>query len=125
LHLVKENRVISKDCRSQDKFMHDIHVALSKHYIENLREEVKKGMREKAEQGIYPGRAPLGYRNNSALGNIEVSAENAKGLNQGDNGSSLGEDWRRSQAFYFKAQCKTQTKKYSYKCCIIGRSIKK
>ena len=77
LHLVKENRVISKDCRSQDKFMHDIHVALSKHYIENLREEVKKGMREKAEQGIYPGRAPLGYRNNPATRNIEVSPERA------------------------------------------------
>jgi site-specific DNA recombinase len=77
LHLVKENRVISKDCRSQDKFMHDIHVALSKHYIENLREEVKKGMREKAEQGIYPGRAPLGYRNNPATRNIEVSTEKA------------------------------------------------
>jgi site-specific DNA recombinase len=77
LHLVKENRVISRDCRSQDKFMHDIHVALSKHYIENLREEVKKGMREKAEQGIYPGRAPLGYRNNSAMRIIEISAENA------------------------------------------------
>ena len=77
LHLVKENRVISKDCRSQDKFMHDIHVALSKHYIENLREEVKKGMREKAEQGIYPGRAPLGYRNNPATRNIEVLSEKA------------------------------------------------
>jgi site-specific DNA recombinase len=77
LHLVKENRVISKDCRSQDKFMHDIHVALSKHYIENLREEVKKGMREKAEQGIYPGRAPLGYRNNPATRNIEVLPEKA------------------------------------------------
>jgi DNA invertase Pin-like site-specific DNA recombinase len=58
--------------------MHDIYVALSKHYIENIREEVKKGMREKAEQGIYPGRAPLGYRNNSAMRNIEVSAEKAR-----------------------------------------------
>jgi hypothetical protein len=28
-----------------------------------LKEEVKKGMREKAEQGIYPSRPPLGYRN--------------------------------------------------------------
>jgi len=51
VHLVKEGRVISKDSRSQDKFMHDIHVAVAKHYVENLREEVKKGMREKAEQG--------------------------------------------------------------------------
>jgi site-specific DNA recombinase len=55
IHLVKEGRVIGKDSRSQDKFMHDIHVAVAKHYVENLKEEVKKGMREKAEQGIYPG----------------------------------------------------------------------
>ncbi len=77
LHLVKENRVISKDCRSQDKFMHDIHVAVARNYSENLKEEVKKGMREKAEQGIYPGHAPLGYRNNTATRNIEVAHEKA------------------------------------------------
>src|SRR5271165_165786 len=65
VHLVKEGRVISRNSRSQDKFMHDIHVAVAKNYVENLKEEVKKGMREKAEQGIYPGRAPFGYRNNA------------------------------------------------------------
>jgi len=52
VHLVKEGRVVGKDSRSQDKFMHDIHVAVAKHYVENLKEEVKKGMREKAEEGI-------------------------------------------------------------------------
>ena len=52
IHLVKEGRVIGKESRSQDKFMHDIHVAVAKNYVENLKEEVKKGMREKAEQGI-------------------------------------------------------------------------
>ena len=52
--------MIGKESRSQDKFMHDIPVAVAKHYVENLKEEVKKGMREKAEEGIYPGRAPIG-----------------------------------------------------------------
>jgi DNA invertase Pin-like site-specific DNA recombinase len=77
IHLVKEARVIGKDSRSQDKFMHDIHVAVAKHYVENLKEEVKKGMREKAEQGIYPGRAPLGYRNNPLTRAIDVDSERA------------------------------------------------
>ena len=72
IHLVKEGRVIGKDSRSQDKFMHDIHVAVAKHYLENLKEEVKKGMREKAAQGIYPGRAPFGYRNNSLARSIDI-----------------------------------------------------
>jgi hypothetical protein len=31
--------------------------------VDNLAEEVRKGMREKAEQGIWPLRAPVGYRN--------------------------------------------------------------
>jgi site-specific DNA recombinase len=77
IHLVKEGRVIGKDSRSQDKFMHDIHVAVAKHYVENLKEEVKKGMREKAEEGIYPGRAPVGYRNNSLTRSIDVHSERA------------------------------------------------
>jgi site-specific DNA recombinase len=72
VHLVKEGRVISKNSRSQDKFMHDIHVAVAKNYVENLKEEVKKGMREKAEQGCYPGRAPFGYRNNSVTRTVEI-----------------------------------------------------
>ena len=77
VHLVKEARIIGKDSRSQDKFMHDIHVAVAKHYVENLKEEVKKGMREKAEQGIYPGRAPIGYRNNILTRAIDVDPERA------------------------------------------------
>src|SRR5438552_3289018 len=77
IHLVKEGRVIAKDSRSQDKFMHDIHVAVAKHYSENLREEVKKGMREKAEQGIYPSRPPFGYKNNPATRSIEVDLQRA------------------------------------------------
>jgi len=82
IHLVKEGRVIGKDSRSQDKFMHDIHVAVAKHYVENLKEEVKKGMREKAEQGIYPGRAPIGYRNNSLTRSIDVDPEQASLINR-------------------------------------------
>jgi site-specific DNA recombinase len=54
LHLVKEGIVLDKNSKSKDKFMHDIQVALAKHYIDNLREEVKKGMHEKAKQGMYP-----------------------------------------------------------------------
>lgn len=42
IHLVKEGRVLAKDSHSQDKFMHHIHVAVAKHYSENLREEVNQ-----------------------------------------------------------------------------------
>src|SRR2546426_68580 len=77
IHLVKEGQILSKDAKSQTKLIHGMHLVLARHYIENLREEVKKGMREKAEQGMYPGRAPFGYRNNKAERTIEVHTENA------------------------------------------------
>jgi site-specific DNA recombinase len=80
VHLVKEGRVIGKDSRSQDKFTHDIHVAVARNYSENLREEVKKGMREKAEQGVYPARAPFGYRNDKTTRTIVVDPERTRVL---------------------------------------------
>jgi hypothetical protein len=36
---------------------------MAKNYIDNLSEEARKGMQEKAEQAIWPKVAPLGYRN--------------------------------------------------------------
>jgi site-specific DNA recombinase len=50
-------------------------VVMARNYIENLREEVRKGMLEKAAQGIYPSRPPLGYRNNRLNRTIEVDPE--------------------------------------------------
>jgi DNA invertase Pin-like site-specific DNA recombinase len=78
IHLVKEGQIISKDARSQAKLIRGMQLVLARNYIENLRELVKKGMREKAEQGIYPGRAPLGCRNNKADRTVEVHPENAE-----------------------------------------------
>ncbi len=63
IHLVKEGAVLSGDSKSSEKFMHGIKVLMAKNYTDNLSEETKKGMLEKAEQGIWPSAAPLGYRN--------------------------------------------------------------
>ena len=77
IHLPKEGQIISKDSKSQAKLVHGIQVVIARNYIENLREEVRKGMREKAEQGIYPSRPPLGYRNNKLEHTIEVDPQKA------------------------------------------------
>ncbi len=74
---VKEGEILSKDAKSHVKFMHDIRLAIARNYSENLREEVKKGMREKAEQGTYPGHAPFGYCHNHTTRSIEPHPENA------------------------------------------------
>ena len=72
IHLVKENVVLSDDSRSSEKFMHGIKVLMAKNYIDNLSEEVTKGMREKARQGMWPSRAPIGYLNVRAPGGAKI-----------------------------------------------------
>ncbi|TWT60924.1 hypothetical protein Pan54_16560 [Rubinisphaera italica] len=63
IHFVKENFVLSPDSHTSELFMHGIKVLMARQYVDNLSEEVKKGMLEKAEQGIWPSKAPLGYLN--------------------------------------------------------------
>jgi site-specific DNA recombinase len=63
IHLVKEGVILSRDSKSSEKFVHGIKVLMAKNYIDNLSEEARKGQQEKAEQGIWPTKAPLGYRN--------------------------------------------------------------
>jgi site-specific DNA recombinase len=76
IHLAKEGQIIEKNARSQAKLVHGIQVVIARNYIDNLREEVRKGMREKAEQGIYPSRPPLGYCNNKVEHTIEIDPPN-------------------------------------------------
>lgn len=42
----------------------DIQAVIAADYIRNLREETKKGLEGRLKQGLYPFRAPLGYRDN-------------------------------------------------------------
>lgn len=80
IHLVKEGSCLSRDSRSSEKFMHGIKVLMAKNYIDNLSEEVRKGMLEKAHQGLWPSAAPFGYKNVVAPDGkrlIELDEENA------------------------------------------------
>lgn len=77
VHLVKEHEVLSKDSRSHAKFIHGIKVLMAKNFIDNLSEEVKKGQLQKAMQGEYPAKAPLGYRNNTNTNLVQVDHEKA------------------------------------------------
>ncbi|NMB91230.1 recombinase family protein [candidate division WWE3 bacterium] len=62
VHFVKESFVLSKDSKSNEKFIWNIKVSVAQYYIDNLSEEVKKGQKEKLSQGWLPTRPPLGYR---------------------------------------------------------------
>ena len=63
IHFVKQNSILTKESRSSEKFMHGLSVLMAKNYIDNLSEEVKKGVRTKAAQGLWPSYAPMGYLN--------------------------------------------------------------
>ncbi len=62
IHFVKQNLVIHKNAKSDEKFRWDIEIVLAKKYISNLSEEVKKGQKEKIAQGWLPTKPPLGYK---------------------------------------------------------------
>ena len=63
IHFVKEGTVISPTSHSSQKFLHGIKVLMAKNYVENLSEEVRKGMTKKAKDGAFPSAAPIGYAN--------------------------------------------------------------
>ena len=59
----------------QGLFMLQIAFGQSKYYVDNLRENVTRGMRQKVRNGIWPLWAPLGYLNNPITRGIDVDGE--------------------------------------------------
>lgn len=62
-HILKDHLTLNKNSSPMDFFMFTMNTAISAIYPRNLSRDVKKGMNEKAEEGYYPGRAPVGYLN--------------------------------------------------------------
>lgn len=62
IRLVKEGEILSKNASSHLKLIHGIKVLMAKNYIDNLSEEVKKGLLQKAKSGGWIGVAPYGYK---------------------------------------------------------------
>ena len=50
----------------------------SKYYVDNLSENVKRGLRQKIRNGVWPSQAPYGYLNNKLTKGIEVDPEKSK-----------------------------------------------
>jgi DNA invertase Pin-like site-specific DNA recombinase len=51
------------DTSPQGKFMLNMAFSQSKYYVDNLSENVKRGLRQKVRRGEMPGLAPIGYIN--------------------------------------------------------------
>jgi site-specific DNA recombinase len=66
------------DNTPQGKFMLSIAFGQSKYYVDNLAENVKRGMRYKVKKGVFPGKAPLGYINEAILRTIAIDPKTFK-----------------------------------------------
>jgi len=62
----------------QGLFMLQIAFGQSKYYVDSLRENVTRGMRQKIRNGVWPSKAPLGYLNNPKTRGIDVDTEKAR-----------------------------------------------
>jgi len=70
IHLIDREKICALkfptfwfDNTPQGKFMLNIAFGQSKYYIDNLSENVKRGLRQKVRNGEKPGLAPIGYLN--------------------------------------------------------------
>ncbi|MCK5590949.1 MAG: recombinase family protein [Candidatus Pacebacteria bacterium] len=65
------------DNNAQGKFMLSIIFGQSKYYIDALSENIKRGIRQKLRNGIWPQRAPLGYLNDRKTRTIVTDKDKA------------------------------------------------
>ncbi len=66
----------------QGKFMLSIAFGQSKYYVDNLSENVKRGLRQKIRNGVWPGKAPYGYINNFQTRGVDIDGKKAKAINK-------------------------------------------
>ena len=59
----------------QGLFMLNIAFGQSKYFVDNLRENVKRGLRQKIRNGVWPGWAPVGYLNNPKTRGVDIDSE--------------------------------------------------
>ncbi len=62
-HFVRDRLVIDKDSPPQEKLRFYLGTMLGKHYIDNLKVEIDKGLQARTKVGLWNSIAPFGYKN--------------------------------------------------------------
>ena len=62
VHLVKERIIISPESTSTERLQHGFKVLIAKNFIDNLKEETKKGIIKKVKEGYFNAKPPYGYK---------------------------------------------------------------
>src|SRR3989338_9108200 len=77
IHFSRSNKTFNKDSGTEDEFMLDIEVAVAKKMSNDISRKTHMGLLEKAEQGLFPSYAPLGYKNNPLTHLVDVDERQA------------------------------------------------
>ena len=64
----------------QGELIRDVQLSVSKFYLGNLAEEVRKGMDEKVSQGGWPHKAPTGYSNDKNTRSVVIDRKAARNV---------------------------------------------
>lgn len=72
IHFVREGKVMNRDSSPSDHFIQDIEIAQAAYLSRNISSEARKGMRAKAEAGLYPSVAPIGYLNTTGENGVKI-----------------------------------------------------
>ena len=67
----------------QGRFMLNLAFSQAKYYVDNLSQNVKRGMLNKARRGEFPMKAPPGYINNRVTRKIDLDPKTAKHIKKG------------------------------------------
>ncbi|MRS02305.1 recombinase family protein [bacterium] len=62
-HFAREQKVISPESSAEDKYNYYMQIANATNYVDKLSENTISGMTQKAQDGMWPSGAPLGYLN--------------------------------------------------------------
>jgi len=100
------------DSTPQGKFMLNIAFGQSKYYVDNLSENIRRGIRQKLKNGLWPSFAPIGYANNRKTKGIDRNPAQAPIIRKAFEMYSTGEFTLKNIAGFF---AKSNLKSYQDK----------
>lgn len=96
----------------QGRFMLNIAFGEAKYFVDNLSVNVKRGIRQKLRNGVYPNKAPIGYLNEPRKRTIEVDPKTAPIVKKAFKLFSSGNySFSDIQKFFFEKNLKGKTRK--------------
>ncbi len=84
----------------------------SKYYVDNLSENVRRGMKHKVRIGIWPMKAPFGYINDRVTKTIKVNPESSKVIKKGfEMFAAGGKSFTEIASYFYKFGIKSLSNK--------------